>query len=364
MYKTTELVWCIHHADEVISKAISKLPGARYSKSRGQWYFKRSEFDLYQFYNAMSSLAFIDYSDIKTSKKPLQKTPPKVTPAKEPVNIPAAYTDMLIRKQYSEQTKKTYTAYFADYMRYFKGRELEGITKDEINAYILDLIKHNHISASQQNQRINAIKFYYEKVLGRKTEYYNIERPRSETRLPDVLSKDEIGRILENTNNLKHRCILSLIYSAGLRRSELINLKATDILGDRNQIHIKGGKGKKDRYSIISGYLLDELRKYYKTYKPKDWLFEGQGEGRQYSGSSIGKLLSNAAKKAGIKRRVTPHMLRHSFATHLLEQKTDLRYIQELLGHESTKTTEIYTHVTNKSLTGIVNPLDEIMMKR
>ena len=363
MYKTTELVWCIYHADEVISKAISKLPGARYSKSRAQWYFKRSEFDLYQFYNAMSPLAFIDYSDIKTSKKPPQKTPPKVTPAKEPVKIPAAYSDMLIRKQYSEQTKKTYTAYFADYIRHFKDRDLEGITKDEINAYILDLIKHNHISASQQNQRINAIKFYYEKVLGRKKEYYDIERPRKEKLLPVVLSKEEIGKILSNCNNLKHKCILSLIYSAGLRRSELINLKTTDILGDRKQVLIRGGKGKKDRYSIISGYLLEDLRKYYKEYKPKEWLFEGQGGDCQYSTTSISRILSRAAKKGGIHRRVTPHMLRHSFATHLLEQKTDLRYIQELLGHGSTKTTEIYTHVTNKSLNDIVNPLDEIMKK-
>ncbi len=364
MYKGTELVWCIYPANKAISNAISELEGARYSKSRERWFFKRNEFNLRQFYDALSNFGFIDYSALKTKQADTVKPGKEPVKPKEPVKIPEAYTDTLIRRQYSEQTKKTYTAYFADYIRYFNGRKLEEINKDEINAYILNLIKQNNISTSQQNQRINAIKFYYEKVLGRKTEYYSIERPRTETHLPEVLSKDEIGKILESTNNLKHRCILSLIYSAGLRRSELINLKATDILGDRKQIHIKGGKGKKDRYSIISGYLLDELRQYYKEYKPKEWLFEGQGGGRQYSGSSIGKLLSNAAKKAGIKRRVTPHMLRHSFATHLLEQKTDLRYIQELLGHGSTKTTEIYTHVTNKSLTGIVNPLDEIMMKK
>lgn len=150
-----------------------------------------------------------------------------------------AFTDTLIRKQYSEQTKKTYTAYFADFMRHFHGRELEGINKDDINAYILELVKNQKISASQQNQRINAIKFYYEKVLGRKTEYYTIERPRKETLLPKVLSKEEIGKILKSTNNLKHRCILSLIYSAGLRRSELINMKTTDILGDRKQVFIR-----------------------------------------------------------------------------------------------------------------------------
>ncbi|NCD43016.1 MAG: hypothetical protein EOL88_13120, partial [Bacteroidia bacterium] len=133
MYKSTGLVWCIHPADEVIAKTISKLPGARYSKSRAQWYFKRSEFDLHQFYAALSPIAFIDYTDLKNSPKPVQLPLSKVTPAKEPVNIPEAYTDTLIRKQYSEQTKKTYTAYFADFMRYFKDRALDGITRDETN---------------------------------------------------------------------------------------------------------------------------------------------------------------------------------------------------------------------------------------
>ncbi|HPE87790.1 MAG TPA: site-specific integrase [Bacteroidales bacterium] len=364
MYKSTELVWCKHSTDEVIAKAISKLPGARYSKSQAQWYFKRSEFDLHQFYSALSPIAFIDYTDLKNSPNPVPIPLSRVIPAKEPVQLPEAYTNTLIRKQYSAQTKKTYTAYFADFMRYFKDRALNEITRDEINAYILDLVKNNHISTSQQNQRINAIKFYYEKVLGQTKAYYDMERPRREKLLPVVLRKEEIGKILSNCNNIKHQCILALIYSAGLRRSELINLKTTDIIGDRKQVLIRGGKGKKDRYSIISGYLLEELRKYYTVYKPKEWLFEGQGGDRKYSSTSISKVLSNAAKKAGIKRRVTPHMLRHSFATHLLEQKTDLRYIQELLGHGSTKTAEIYTPVTNKSVKGIVTSLDEIMRKK
>lgn len=363
-YNSTELVWCKYAIDKGIDKAISVLPGARYSKSRNAWFFKKSDFDLQLFYDTLSELAFIDYSDLKRTSNGAPKAQKNIIKPKEPVKIPDVYTDTLIRRQYSDQTKKTYTSYFADFMRYFKGRDLEDITKDEINAYILDLVKNNHISASQQNQRINAIKFYYEKVLGRRTEYYNIERPRKEKLLPVVLSKEEISKILINCNNCKHRCILALIYSAGLRRSELINLKTTDIIGDRKQVFIRGGKGKKDRYSIISEYLLEELREYYKQYKPKEWLFEGQGGDCQYSTTSIVNILKRASQKAGIKRRVTPHMLRHSFATHLLEQKTDLRYIQELLGHGSSKTTEIYTHVTNKSLTGIVNPLDEIMKNR
>jgi len=151
-----------------------------------------------------------------------------------------------------------------------------------------------------------------------------------------------------------------MIYSAGLRRSELINLKLSDILADRNQIIIRYAKGKKDRYSLLSPHLLKELRAYYKTFRPTVWLFEGQKPGIQYSASSIRKILSVAAKKAGIKRRITPHMLRHSFATHLLEQGIDLRYIQSLLGHASSKTTEIYTHVSTSELSKIKNPLDDL----
>ena len=165
---------------------------------------------------------------------------------------------------------------------------------------------------------------------------------------------------LKSISNLKHRCIISLIYSADLRRSELINLKGEDILSDRNQIKIRNAKGKKDRYSLLSQALLKELREYYKIYKPREWLFEGYGINDQYSATSIAKILSRAGKMAGIQKRITPHMLRHSFATHLLEQGTDLRYIQELLGHSSSKTTEIYTHVSNKNLSLIKNPLDEI----
>jgi site-specific recombinase XerD len=171
-------------------------------------------------------------------------------------------------------------------------------------------------------------------------------------------SKDEVSRIIGAISNLKHRCIISLIYSAGLRRSELINLKIRDIDSGRMLIRVEDSKGNKDRYTLLSKKVLNELRDYYKVWKPKEWLFEG-AEKEAYSATSIAKILNMAVNKSGIKKRVTPHMLRHSFATHLLEQGTDLRYIQELLGHENSKTTEIYTHVSNKKLKEIKNPLDE-----
>jgi len=268
------------------------------------------------------------------------------------------YNDLLIQKRYSQNTQNIYCSYFKDFCIHFSKEELVNITTEQINSYILDLIKLKTISISQQNQRINAIKFYYEKALGRRKEYYELHRPRKENKLPKVLSKNEVKRIFASSNNIKHKCILMLIYSAGLRRSELLNLVLTDIDSERMLIHINGAKGKKDRISLLSDNLLQLLRKYYKEYHPKQFLFEGQ-KGGMYSPTSVANILKKAALKAEIKKTVTPHMLRHSFATHLLEQGTDLRYIQELLGHESSKTTEIYTHVSKKAIGKIINPIDE-----
>lgn len=268
------------------------------------------------------------------------------------------YKNRLIQQRYSGNTINIYCNYFKDFCDYFKNYDLKNIQPEQINKYILDLIKKRNISVSQQNQRINAIKFYYEKILGKEKQYYSIYRPKKEQKLPEVLSKNEVKRIFDSCDNIKHRCILMLIYSAGLRRSELINLKISDIDSERMVIHIKGGKGKKDRISLLSENTLHILRNYYKIYKPKVYLFEG-ATGGKYSPTSVANILKKAAFKAGIKKRVTPHMLRHSFATHLLEQGTDLRYIQELLGHNSSKTTEIYTHVSKKAINKIRNPIDE-----
>jgi len=272
--------------------------------------------------------------------------------------LPNDYLEKLVQKRYSKNTINTYSTYFKDFINEFKNQNITSLSKDKINSYILKLIKQNNISASQQNQRINAIKFYYEKVLGRNKQYYELHRPRKEHKLPKVLSKNEIKNILNSCNNLKHKCILMLIYSAGIRRSELINLQVIDIDSKRMVVNINGAKGKKDRISLLSNNLLQLLRQYYKEYKPQKFLFEGQTGGK-YSPTSVENILKKATLKAGIKKNVTPHMLRHSFATHLLEQGTDLRYIQELLGHNSSKTTEIYTHVCKNAIDKIKNPVDD-----
>ncbi|MBL7930273.1 MAG: site-specific integrase [Bacteroidia bacterium] len=312
------------------------------------------------FFEVFKRVAWVDYSDLKSNIKTIVNSDAKAKDYSHRAStaLPKGYLEKLEQKRYSLSTQKTYVAYFKDFIHHFGGLQLESISSENINHYILSLIRKEKVSASEQNQRINAIKFYYEKVLGGDKQYFLIDRPKKNTTLPKVLSKTEVQQILKQTHNIKHRCILALIYSAGLRRSELISLKITDIISERGQVRIAGAKGNKDRYSLLSFKMLNELREYYKQYKPQYWLFEG-AVNKQYSASSIAQILSKGCELAGIKRRVTPHMLRHSFATHLLEQGTDLRYIQELLGHSSTKTTEIYTHVSNKSMQQIKNPLDD-----
>ena len=267
---------------------------------------------------------------------------------------PHAYID------YSPSTVKTYKAYFSDFMEYHKGRNIDRLKVADINSYILYLVNEKKISVSQQNMRINAIKFYYEQVRGGKRQYYGgITRAKEYKSLPEVLSRDEVKRILSCLTNRKHHCMISLVYSAGLRRSELLNLTPQDIVSERMLVRIMG-KGKKCRYSLLSEKVLHELREYFKEYRPKKWLFEGDTPGEKYSASGLVKVLKEAADRAGIKHRVHVHMLRHSFATHLLEQGTDLRTIQELLGHNDIKTTSIYLHVTSAHKSSIPNPLDSL----
>jgi len=361
-HRQQDVVVASFEYDASLVNMIKQLPGACWSRTLKSWYFPKDIFDLHRFFEAFKEVAYTDYSALKSNS--LQVSEPeedsKTYPPRNPVELPKGYLEMLDQKRYSDNTKKIYTAYMRDFMVVFKGRDIEKISKEQINQYILWLIKTKDISASQQNQRINAIKFYYEKVLGGEKHHYQIERPRKKRHLPDVLSKEEIGKMLMVSENSKHKCLLALLYSCGLRRSEAINLRIEDIDSKRMLIKVKGAKGDKDRYVPLSKHLLFLFREYFKEYKPKEYLFTGQGGTLQYSGESISKVVKAAAIKAGINKRVYPHILRHSFATHHLEQGTDLRFIQELLGHESSKTTERYTHVAQNHITKIKNPMDDI----
>lgn len=206
---------------------------------------------------------------------------------------------------------------------------------------------------------INAIKFYYEKVLGQPKSEYWIDRPKKGKRLPEVLSKEEVLQMLKATNNLKHYTIIALLYSAGLRRSELLNLRLKDINFDRQQIWVRGGKGMKDRTTLLSENLIPVFKRYLDDYKPNYWFVEGPNR-KPYSTASVAAVVKNAAQNADLQKVVTPHMLRHSFATHLMDNGVDTRIIQKLLGHNSIKTTSIYTHVSQKDLQKIVSPFDHL----
>ena len=263
----------------------------------------------------------------------------------------------LILKKYSQNTIKTYVHMFKQFLIYMHPMPLHQVATAHIMHYHKELVTKRNVSSSYQNQSINAIKFYIEKVLNLPKVSYDFCRPRKSKTLPKVLSLEEIARILENTHNIKHKAILSVIYGCGLRISECINLKIEDIDSSNMRVWVRNAKGKKDRITLLSPTLLEQLRAYYTIYKPKQWLFEGVNS-KQYSVSSIRQVFNRSKKKARVNIPATVHTLRHSFATHLLDNGTNLRYIQKLLGHSSSKTTEIYTHVSTTNLTNIISPFE------
>jgi len=272
---------------------------------------------------------------------------------------PQNFIDKLRELRYSQNTLDVYSDMFEEFINYYEDYALEDITEQMIMDFLRYLVTERHVSTSYQNQSINAVKFYYERVLGGRRKVYMINRPREEKFLPEVLSQEEVTALLNATENLKHKAILMTIYSAGLRIGEAINLKIKDIDSNRMQIRVEQAKGKKDRYTLLGNKTLEILRKYVAEYKPTIWLFEG-AKGETYSQKGIQAILKKSVEKVGIKKHITVHTLRHSFATHLLEAGTDLRYIQSLLGHSNSKTTEIYTHITTKGFDQIKSPLDNL----
>ncbi|MDF2672067.1 MAG: integrase [Clostridiales bacterium] len=263
-------------------------------------------------------------------------------------------------KGYSFKTKKQYRAHTNRFAS-FINKDISTVDSQEIRKYILFLLDEQQVSHTYANQAISALKFLYKEVLKKNTLIESLPRPKKEKKLPNVLSFQDVMKVLGALRNEKHRTILFLIYSAGLRVGEVVKLTAQDIDSHRMLIHIVQGKGRKDRYTVLSEIALEQLRKYYKLYKPEKWLFPGQNPKEYITVRTVERIFENACAAAKITRKVSVHSLRHSFATHLLEGGTDLRYIQELLGHESSKTTEIYTHVTEKSIAKIQSPLDKMM---
>jgi integrase/recombinase XerD len=289
----------------------------------------------------------------------IEETPLKL-PSIEGIAQIEKFKYWLLSKRYSESTIKTYSEALKSFLTFYNQKPIGEISNDDLIRYNNEYILNNNLSASYQNQIVNALKLFFRTVRETKMDIDKIHRPKRAKILPNVLSKEEVKMILNAHTNLKHKTMLSLIYACGLRRSELLHLKLADIDSKRGIVIIRQSKGKKDRITPLSNKILVLLRDYYLTFKPTTWLFEGQIAGGLYSDKSLQSVLKQALKKAGITKPVSLHWLRHSFATHLLESGTDLRYIQELLGHSSSKTTEIYTHVSTKSIQQIKSPFDDL----
>ena len=284
--------------------------------------------------------------------------------------VPKEISDGLIKlkqwmahKRYSDNTIKTYLDGAKSFLMFVYPKPLNTVGNDDVVEYVNKYIIRNHLSFSFQNQVITAVKLFFREIEHSRIDIDKLERPRQQHKLPNVLSMDEVGRILNALKNTKHRAMLSLIYSCGLRRSELLHIKPKDVDSKRNLLIIRNAKGYKDRVAPLSDKTIEMLRNYFKEYRPKVWLFEGQKAGEQYSETSLHEVFQLALAKSKINKPATPHWLRHSYATHLMEAGTDLRYIQVILGHKSSKTTEIYTHVSTKSLQKIISPFDSLDIK-
>jgi site-specific recombinase XerD len=335
-----ELKIVFNYSREIVEK-IKLIPSHRWDPNQKAWFIKNNENNL-----KLLKLIFSDEKVIEESG----------------VIDPVFYQmhQELKLKGYSHKTIKSYLGHIKRFSEYLS-ITLNEVGTDDVKSYIVYLMEQKECSHSFANQAISSIKFLWTKVLLKSN--YPIEllsRPKMQKKLPKVLSKEEVLDILMALKNEKHKTLLYMIYSAGLRVGEVVRLQIDDIDSKRMLIHIRQGKGRKDRYTILSEVTLKQLRKYYSIYKPEKWLFPGGNNSDFLTERSVQKVFENACMKAKIKKKVTVHCLRHSFATHLLEGGTDLRYIQELLGHNSSKTTEIYTHVTTKNLGNIKSPLDNM----
>lgn len=260
-------------------------------------------------------------------------------------------------KGFSSRTRTCYLSHVRDFVRH-QGRSPDQLGCEEVRSYLHYLIHDKQVSRSAVAQAYSALKFFYATTLHRGWEMDTIPRIKREKKLPVVLSYAEVQAILSGIGNIKHRAVLTTIYSAGLRLSEALHLKLTDIDSQRMMIRVDQGKGNKDRYTILAQRTLDVLREYWKACQPVDWLFPGDRKDRPMGPTTIQRVFKLARERAGIQKPASVHTLRHCFATHMLEAGTDLYYIQQLLGHGSLKTTSIYLHLGRKGLAQAVSPLD------
>jgi integrase/recombinase XerD len=350
--------------DREIFRIVRTIPGAAYSYSQNTWHIAFTQANLNRLVELFRDTAVLDLSGIRaapsSSSRPVYIDPMLVPLDDSDRKMLKQMNEWMTFRRYSYNTIRTYTEIVAIFLRFIKPGTVSDELGDRFIRFTNEYILYKRLSQSYQNQAINALRLFYRFILKLEFEPGQLMRPRREHKLPNVLSKEEVKKILAVTHNKKHKAMLSLIYACGLRRGELLSLRPADIDSRRGLLVIRLAKGKRDRIVPISDKIVELLRDYYREYHPKTWLFEGIQRGTPYDERSLQLVLRKAVDLAGIMKPVTLHWLRHSYATHLLEAGVDLRYIQEILGHKSSKTTEIYTHVSTNSIQKIRSPYDDL----
>lgn len=348
---------------------IKRVPNRRYHKATRRWSIPATQVSLMQLEQAcfdkgvkVELMNFHTDQLPKGTHKKQKVTRNRHKHLEEPhKSIAESYENTLYRLYYSHHTINNYTNVFIHYLEYARGHALDvdNATPEEIITY-LKTWSDRGLSESYMNLAINAMKFYYEKVLGRPRMRLVWDRPRRRSNLPEVMSKGEVRRLLEQVTNKKHKAMIIMAYAAGLRPKEVVKVRQSDLLPDRGLIKVNQGKGKKDRMVMLSPLLMIALKAYNPGKNPNNWLFPGQRITEPYSQRSLQKVMQTAREKAGLRKGISLHTLRHSFATHLLESGTDIRLIQELLGHANIQTTLRYTHVSARHLGSVASPLDSL----
>jgi integrase/recombinase XerD len=397
-HRGKECIGIYFEKNGVLQQAIQKGARAKWSKTHACWYITCTGENYIRLKSALENKAQLEIDELRKfllEKKKNDLVLPADYPDNKSVNIPTVkpaktsskisgspvyphklnkennealqqFKQQLILKSYSSSTIRTYTNEFVQFLNTIKDKPAGEFTTERIKDYMQYCSEKLKLSENTLHSKINALKFYYEQVLGREKFFWEIPRPKKPLLLPKLLNEIEISKLFNALANKKHKAMLFTTYSAGLRVSEVVNLKIADIDSSRMQILIERAKGKKDRYVNLSPLLLDILRKYLLEYEPRPvkYLFESEQTKAAYPTRTVQQIFYNAKSKAGIKKEVGIHSLRHSFATHLLDKGTDIKYIKDLLGHFNIKTTERYLHVSKKQLINIVSPFDDLWQKQ
>ena len=381
-HRGQEVIGIYFKSNADLNLTVRKLPSVKWSQTNKCWYIPLSQHSYKDVYRELEGKANLDTAALKDyleKRKRIKATLP-VAPGKlisksivstvalklSDHNLAALekFTQQLKLKAYSPSTIKTYRNEFLQLLQLLRKKNVDDLTVDDLRRYMVYCIEKQGIKENTAHSRINAIKFYFEQVLKKERFFWEIPRPKKTNELPKMFNQDEVASIINKTTNKKHKTMLMLAYSAGLRVSEVVSLRTSDIDSKRMTIMIRQAKGKKDRLASLSPVLLVMLREYAKAYQPdkKGFLFEGNNKGGCYSTRSLQEVLQAAKKKAGVLKQGSIHSLRHSFATHLVDRGTDISMIQKLLGHNSIKTTLRYLHTSNKDLLKIISPLDDLKL--